>query len=248
MTLDLFHVLGYHKTLHCNYFEFIYFHLINHIFLFQWDDFDNIGGGCFTGFNVDECPATIIGVALDGFPVYSPQNCSCAWDNIQSDGSCSEWPSTPWDTFTSSDLDDCHGREVDDTQSSDENAEHIYEYRLTHDAPYHVACLKGETATTAKCSQDSSSKKRGDELLDLEEMIAMKALEEGAAEHILELNEILEKAAQEVEEEEEKRKEEVKRREEEERKRKEEERKRKEQEEQARRVNKLRSLLAQLLN
>ena len=204
--------------------------------MFQWDDWTEIADGCFLGFNVNECPATIIGVALDGFPIYSPQNCSCDVANVQSDGSCSEWPSTPWDTFTSSDLDDCHGREIDNTQSSDENAEHIYEYRLSLDAPYHIGCLMGEKATMNKCEQDS--KKRSDKVL--EEMIAMKALKEGAAEHLMELNEILEKAAREVEKEEEKREEEEKRREE-------DERKREEQEEQARRVNKLRSLLAELM-
>ena len=196
-----------------------------------------IGSGCFKDFDMNTCPATVVGVAIDGFPIYGPQNCTCV--SFNADGSCSVWPTSTSTYFKSSDLDNCNGRAVDSsnpTQSSDVNAEHIYEYRLTADPPYHVGCIMGKTATNSNCG---ITNKRQENILE-------RALKDGAAEHLMALNEILEEAAMEVEEEEKKRKEEEeKRMEKEERKREEE---REEKEEQERRVNKLRSLLKDLMN
>ena len=194
-----------------------------------------IGSGCFKDFDINTCPATVVGVAIDGFPIYGPQNCTCM--SFNADGSCSEWPTSTSTYFKSSDLDNCNGRAVDSsnpTQSSDVSAEHIYEYRLTADPPYHVGCIMGNTATDSNCG---ITNKRQENILE-------RALKDGA-EHLMALNEILVEAAMDVEEEEKKRKEEEKRLKKEERKREEE---RDEKEEQERRVNKLRSLLKDLMN
>ncbi|XP_071808822.1 uncharacterized protein [Asterias amurensis] len=64
---------------------------------------------------VDGEPSSIIGVALDGFPIYGP---------IDENGN----------TLTSDDLDECHGRYV--------NGE--YRYHTTADFPYILGCFKGE--------------------------------------------------------------------------------------------------------
>ncbi len=64
---------------------------------------------------VDGQPSSIIGVALDGFPIYGP---------IDENGN----------TLTSADLDECHGRYV--------NGE--YRYHTTADFPYILGCFRGE--------------------------------------------------------------------------------------------------------
>ena len=202
-----------------------------------------IGSGCFKGFDINACPATVVGVAIDGFPIYGPQKCTCV--SFNADGSCSEWPTSPSTYFSSSDLDSCNGKAVDSsspTQSSDVNAEHIYEYRLTADPPYHVGCIMGNTANCGNTRTRTRSRTRSER----DESILTKALKEGAAEHLMELNEILEEAAREVEAEE--REDEMRREEEEQKREEEEERKREEEEERARSVNKLRSLLEDLMN
>ncbi|XP_033098687.1 uncharacterized protein LOC117102503 [Anneissia japonica] len=67
-------------------------------------------------FNIrDGIASTIIGVALDGFPIYGP---------IDEDGT----------ELTSADLDDCHGK-----VSSDGS----YRYHTTEDFPYILGCYRG---------------------------------------------------------------------------------------------------------
>ncbi|XP_071944086.1 uncharacterized protein [Antedon mediterranea] len=68
-------------------------------------------------FTVEEGVAsTIIGVALDGFPIYGP---------IDEDGS----------RLRTTDLDECHGKHGTDGK---------YRYHVTDDFPYILGCYKGE--------------------------------------------------------------------------------------------------------
>ena len=64
---------------------------------------------------VDGEPSPFIGVALDGFPIYGPND-----EN--------------GNTLTSADLDECHGRYVNG----------LYQYHTTADYPYILGCFKGE--------------------------------------------------------------------------------------------------------
>ncbi|XP_071808823.1 uncharacterized protein [Asterias amurensis] len=66
-------------------------------------------------------PSSIIGVALDGFPIYGP---------IDENGN----------TLTSDDLDECHGRYVNGK----------YRYHTTADFPYIMGCYKGAYAQTLR--------------------------------------------------------------------------------------------------
>ncbi|XP_038067378.1 uncharacterized protein LOC119737252 isoform X2 [Patiria miniata] len=68
---------------------------------------------------VDGEPSPLIGVALDGFPIYGPND-----EN--------------GNTLTSSDLDACHGRFVNGQ----------YQYHTTSDFPYIMGCFKGEYTRT----------------------------------------------------------------------------------------------------
>ncbi|CAH1272835.1 Hypp4949 [Branchiostoma lanceolatum] len=65
-------------------------------------------------FDVTEVPSPIIGVALDGFPIYGPTD-------------------ETGRALTSADLDECHGRQVNGQ----------YRYHVTSDFPYFLGCFKG---------------------------------------------------------------------------------------------------------
>ncbi|XP_066295094.1 uncharacterized protein [Branchiostoma lanceolatum] len=65
-------------------------------------------------FDVTEVPSPIIGVALDGFPIYGPTD-------------------ETGRALTSADLDECHGRQVNGQ----------YRYHVTSDFPYFLGCFRG---------------------------------------------------------------------------------------------------------
>jgi len=79
----------------------------------------------------DTSVITVIGWALDGFPITGPK---VGTNNL----------------LTTADLDQCHG--ITSTITVDGRAVTMYHYVMTQDFPYSVSCFRG-TATAAPRSQ-----------------------------------------------------------------------------------------------
>ncbi|XP_066295787.1 uncharacterized protein [Branchiostoma lanceolatum] len=84
-------------------------------------------------FNVSEVPSPIIGVALDGFPIYGPTD-------------------ETGRALTSADLDECHGRQVNGQ----------YRYHVTSDFPYFLGCFKGAPVDARVTARRCQCRERAD--------------------------------------------------------------------------------------
>jgi len=83
-----------------------------------------------------QVPSPIIGVALDGFPIYGPKD-----ENGR--------------TLTSADLDECHGRLVNGQ----------YRYHVTSDFPYFLGCFRGAPVDAQIAGQPCECTERADPCL-----------------------------------------------------------------------------------
>ncbi|XP_072047544.1 uncharacterized protein [Amphiura filiformis] len=143
-------------------------------------------------FNACTCPAPFLGVAIDGFPIYGPQKCDACKTYVSgSSGPCATFYDAPYSgLFTSAELTN-GGRSVDKnnpTHDGDSAKDHVFEYRLHTDPPYHISCLRGSTVGPQKCigANSSNAKKREDENLVEKETAEEEAELEEVEEELLE--------------------------------------------------------------